>query len=44
MAANEGLSMKEGIHPDNSDIKVVCSCGNEFTTRSTLGQDLQVEV
>jgi large subunit ribosomal protein L31 len=43
-AANEGLSMKEGIHPNYSDIKVVCSCGNEFTTRSTLGQDLQVEV
>ena len=36
--------MKEGIHPNYSDIKVVCSCGNEFTTRSTLGQDLQVEV
>ena len=36
--------MKEGIHPSYSDIKVVCSCGNEFTTRSTLGQDLQVEV
>jgi len=44
MAVNEGLSMKEGIHPNYSDIKVVCSCGNEFTTRSTLGQDLQVEV
>jgi large subunit ribosomal protein L31 len=25
-------------------VKVTCSCGNEFTTRSTLGQDLQVEV
>ena len=37
--------MKAGIHPDYSDIKVVCSCGNTFTTRSTMGGDtLQVEV
>ena len=36
--------MKADIHPNYSDIKVVCSCGNEFTTRSTLGEDLHVEV
>jgi len=36
--------MKPEIHPNYADIKVVCSCGNEFTTRSTLGQDLHVEV
>ena len=36
--------MKAEIHPDYTAIKVVCSCGNEFTTRSTLGEDLQVEV
>ena len=36
--------MKPEIHPDYADIKVACSCGNEFTTRSTLGRDLQVEV
>jgi large subunit ribosomal protein L31 len=36
--------MKEGIHPAYSDIKVVCSCGNEFSTRSTMGEDLHVEV
>ena len=29
---------------DYAAIKVICSCGNEFTTRSTLGQDLHVEV
>jgi large subunit ribosomal protein L31 len=23
---------------------VTCSCGNEFTTRSTLGDDLTIEV
>lgn len=37
-------NMKEGIHPKYDDIKVVCSCGNEFTTRSTLGKDFHVEV
>jgi large subunit ribosomal protein L31 len=36
--------MKPEIHPNYAEIKVVCSCGNEFTTRSTLGQDLHVEV
>jgi large subunit ribosomal protein L31 len=36
--------MKPEIHPNYVAIKVVCSCGNEFTTRSTLGQDLHVEV
>ena len=36
--------MKADIHPNYSDIKVTCSCGNEFTTRSTLGDDLSVEV
>lgn len=36
--------MKEGIHPDYSEIKVQCSCGNAFTTRSTLGGDLHIEV
>jgi len=36
--------MKADIHPKYTDIKVVCSCGSEFTTRSTLGEDLHVEV
>ncbi len=36
--------MKADIHPEYSDIKVICSCGNEFATRSTLGEDLHVEV
>ena len=36
--------MKEGIHPAYRDTKVVCSCGNQFSTRSTLGKDLHVEV
>ncbi len=37
--------MKADIHPKYEDIKVVCSCGNEFVTRSTLGEkELHVEV
>jgi len=36
--------MKADIHPSYSDIKVTCSCGNEFQTRSTLGDDLAIEV
>jgi large subunit ribosomal protein L31 len=36
--------MKEGIHPEYQDVKVVCSCGNSFSTRSTLKDELHVEV
>ena len=36
--------MKTGIHPEYTEIQVTCACGNKFTTRSTLGHDLQVEV
>ena len=36
--------MKADIHPNYAEIKVTCSCGNEFTTRSTLGEALAVEV
>lgn len=28
--------MKEGIHPKYKEAKVVCACGETFTTRSTL--------
>ncbi len=28
--------MKEGIHPDYKEVKVVLSDGTEFTTRSTM--------
>jgi large subunit ribosomal protein L31 len=37
-------AMKEKGHPKYSDITVACSCGNTFTTRSTLGRPLHVEV
>lgn len=36
--------MKADIHPNYEEMVVTCSCGNTFTTRSTLGGPLQVEV
>ncbi len=28
--------MKEGIHPKYKEVKVVCACGETFTTKSTV--------
>ena len=36
--------MKTKIHPQYREIAVTCSCGNTWTTRSTLGKALHVEV
>jgi large subunit ribosomal protein L31 len=36
--------MKDAIHPKYKAITVTCSCGNTFETRSTLTEDLQIEV
>ncbi len=36
--------MKDAIHPNYKAITVTCSCGNTFETRSTLTEDLQIEV
>jgi large subunit ribosomal protein L31 len=36
--------MKAGIHPEYCEIQVTCSCGNKFTTSSSLCKDLHVEV
>jgi len=36
--------MKTGIHPEYTDMKVTCTCGNTFTTRSTMGGDFNIEV
>jgi large subunit ribosomal protein L31 len=36
--------MKPGIHPEYHDVNVACSCGNKFTTRSTSGKPITVEV
>ena len=31
--------MKADIHPAYNEVKVTCSCGNTFETRSTLGKE-----
>ena len=36
--------MKSGIHPEYNDIEVTCSCGEKFTTKSTMNKALNVEV
>ncbi|KTC66594.1 50S ribosomal protein L31 (plasmid) [Legionella adelaidensis] len=36
--------MKSSIHPEYKIVKVTCSCGNIFETRSTLGDKLNIEV
>jgi len=36
--------MKPDIHPNYEEIDVVCACGNKFKLRSTLGQELHVEI
>ncbi|MFQ5469022.1 MAG: 50S ribosomal protein L31 [Gammaproteobacteria bacterium] len=36
--------MKAGIHPKYEAIQVTCSCGNTFTTRSTVGKELHLDV
>lgn len=37
-------AMKPEIHPEYTEIKISCSCGSEISTRSTLGDNLQIEV
>ena len=36
--------MKKDIHPTYNEVAVTCSCGNKFTTRSTLTKPLHIEV
>ena len=36
--------MKDKIHPDYKEVKVVCACGNAFTTRSTIGKEIHVDI
>lgn len=36
--------MQASIHPKYETINVTCSCGESFTTRSTVGHDLAIEV
>ncbi|MEZ5542281.1 MAG: 50S ribosomal protein L31 [Pseudomonadota bacterium] len=36
--------MKTETHPAYDAVKVTCSCGETFETRSTAGNDLNIEV
>jgi large subunit ribosomal protein L31 len=36
--------MKTDIHPTYAETLVKCSCGNTFTTRSTKGGELHIEL
>ena len=40
----ESRMMKASIHPTYEVVKVTCSCGKVFDTRSTLCRDLSIEV
>jgi large subunit ribosomal protein L31 len=36
--------MQKDIHPAYNEITAICSCGNTIQTRSTLEQDIHIEV
>ena len=36
--------MKKDIHPQYSETKAVCSCGNDFTVMSTMTEDLSLDI
>ena len=36
--------MKQEIHPNYNEITVTCACGNSFQTRSTMGEELHIEI
>lgn len=36
--------MQSDIHPTYTEITVRCSCGNQFQTRSTKGQEMTLEL
>jgi large subunit ribosomal protein L31 len=36
--------MQADIHPNYVALAVTCSCGNAFSTASTMGKDLHVDV
>ena len=40
----EDKQMRADIHPAYSDVKVTCSCGAVYETRSTKGEDFTVDV
>ncbi len=38
--------MKQNIHPEYNEVKVVCACGESFTTKSTYakGEVLKLDI
>lgn len=36
--------MKEAIHPNYEETKVICACGETFVTRSTKGGDIRIDI
>lgn len=38
------IVMKQEIHPKYNEVTVTCACGNTFKTRSTMGDDLHIEI
>ena len=36
--------MKPEIHPNYHEISVICACGSTFGTRSTMKDDLHIEI
>ena len=36
--------MRQDVHPNYQTIKVVCSCGNQFETKSTIQNELMIEI
>ena len=43
MTCQSGDKMKPNIHPPYRMANVSCACGNEFSTRSAIG-DIKVEI
>ena len=41
---NFDFIMKKDIHPQYSETKAVCSCGNNFTVMSTMTEDLSLDI
>lgn len=36
--------MKTWIHPNNKQVKITCSCGQEFDVESTIAWDTKIEI
>ncbi len=32
--------MRANIHPNYNAVKILCSCGNEFSTKSTINKEV----